>query len=243
VKHTFRCIVHDLAPGATVDLSPSDTHHLIRVARRSIGDDIEVIDAEGQLWGATIIAPGPPARVLVAGTPTAAPLTLPVRLWVGLADFGRLDTLVEKATELGVQSIAVISSARVRRVPEGEAFISRRARMIRVAQAAAKQSGRAAIPSIEGVVPFTAMLATPPVGTRVLVDPRGTVAIGQVLRQTAGPLEIIIGPDAGFESGELDTAAAARVEIARMGDAVLRTETAAIAAVVIAAESAGLLGT
>lgn len=243
MKHTFRCIVSDLGPGVTVDLSPSDTHHLIRVARRSIGDDIEVIDTDGQLWGATIVGLGPPARVLVAATPTQAPKGLPVRLWVGLADFGRLDTLVEKATELGVQTIAVISSARVRRVPDSDAFTSRRARMIRVAQAAAKQSGRAAIPAIEGVVPFSVMVATPSVGARVLVDPRGTAAIRQVLRQTTGPVEIIVGPDAGFESGELDIAAAAGVEIARMGDAVLRTETAAIAALVIAAELAGTLGT
>lgn len=243
MKHTFRCIVSDLAPGAPVELSPTDTHHLIRVARRSIGDDIEVIDADGRLWRAQIVDLGPPARVQVAQAPTPAPPSVPVRLWVGLADYGRLDTLVEKATELGVQAITLISSARVRRTPDPAAFTSRRARMVRVAEAAAKQSGRASIPAIGGIVAFVDMVAAEPAGTRVLVDPRGTVGLGDTLRHCAGPVELIIGPDAGFDPGELEVAAAADIRIARMGGAVLRTETAAITALVLAADAVGMLGT
>ena len=243
MKHTFRCIVSDLAPGATVELTSADTHHLIRVARRSVGDDIELIDAQGQLWSARLVELGPPARAQVALTPKPAPPTLPVRLWVGLADFGRLDTLVEKATELGVAAITVISSARVRRIPDREAFITRRARMVRVAEAAAKQSGRAVIPEIAGVTAFADAVATPAAGARVLIDPRGRAGLGELLREIGGPVDIIIGPDAGFDPTELELAASAGVQIARMGDAVLRTETAALAALVIAADGLGMLGT
>ena len=114
--------------------------------------------------------------------------------------------------------------------------------MVRVAEAAAKQSGRATIPRIAGVVTFDEILAAETSRPRTLVDPRGSIGLGQALARAPGPVDLIVGPDAGFAPDEIERAAHAGIMIARMGDAMLRTETAAIAALVIAAESGQTLG-
>ncbi len=242
VKHTYRYIVADVSPDAQIVLCEADSHHLTRVVRRSVGDEIELIDADGRLWPATIVAIEPCVHVRTGSSSREAPPSPPIGLYVGLADFGRLDTLVEKATEIGVARITLMATGRVRRLPDDGAVAARTARMTRVAQAAAKQSGRAVIPEIRGLLRFEDVLAEVDPASTVVVDPRGTLAVADVLSGLRPPLALIVGSDAGFDPGEIERASAVGIAIARMGDAVLRTETAGIVALTLAAAAHGYLG-
>lgn len=238
MRHTFRYVV-DAAPaeGDEIALSAGDSHHLARVVRRRAGDEVELIDADGATWTAVVVHTGPPAvvRVGAGGARPAAPAT--VTLYQGLAEWGRLDTVVEKAVELGVAEVVLFTSSRARRVPDAASWGRRRERLGRVAEAAARQSGRAPVPGVRGLVPFDLVPGEIPDGEGFLIDPRGDATLPAALRAYASRARtaLVVGPEAGFSADEVDTARSRGLAICRLGSTVLRAETAAIAAVTVAA--------
>ena len=235
--HRFRYVV-DSEPveGAAVVLGDADSHHLARVVRRRAGDAVEVIAPSGLLWPCAVDDPGPPAVLRVAGAPRPAPTAPPVHLWVGLCDAGRLDLIAEKAAELGALSLGVMSTARARRVPDAGAWAKRAERMARVAGAAARQSGRGTWPAPGPLIPFDHVLSQIVPEEGVILDPRATAPLAQVLgaRPHDAPVALLVGPDTGFSDDELDSAGRLGVASAGLGDGMLRTETAAIAALALA---------
>ncbi len=246
VRHTFRYLAPgEPRPGDRLHLGDDDAHHCRRVVRRAVGDAVELIDGAGGLWAATVVACDPDAVVVQVGDPRPAPAPAPVRLAVGLLDSGGLDLVVQKGAELGVSDLAVVHTARVRRAPDPAAWVRRKERLERVAAAAARQCGRAQLMRVHGLVPFAAIVADTPAAMGILIDPAGEEPLGRRLarvRPGDGPLTILVGPEAGFDRAEVDGAADAGWTVCGMGDAVLRAETAAIAAATLACAAAGALG-
>jgi 16S rRNA (uracil1498-N3)-methyltransferase len=243
LRHTFRYVVAGpVATGDEIPLAPDDAHHLARVVRRAVGDTIEVSDGDGGLWEARILALDP-VRVRV-GAAREAPPPAPVRLCIGLLDSGRLDLVAEKATELGVGECVVVESARLRRRPDAGAWSRRAARLERVVASAARQCGRARLMPVRGLVPFAAIVAETPAGTGFLIDPRGDTPLVSALREPGdrAPLTLAVGPEAGFAPDEVAAARAAGWRVCTLGPAVLRAETAAIAAAALALAAVGHLG-
>ena len=244
MRHTFRYAVAGTPEaGATVELTPPDSHHLARVVRRRTGDEIEVIDAVGRIWPAVVDHLGPPVRARLAAAPRPGPRAVPIDLFLGILDWGRLDIVVEKCTELGVDRITVFTSDRARRRVDQAAFERRLDRMGRLAEAAARQSGRGTRPDLRGLVPFSAMVDEALATQTFLVDAHGDDGLGESLR--ARPLlraAIVVGPDAGFSDGEVELARAHGIAVCRLGGATLRTETAALVATAVAADALGFLG-
>lgn len=238
MRHTFRYLVTEApSEGLEVALSEADTHHLARVVRRRAGDRVEVIDADGGLWPAVVVRTGPVAAVRIAAAGPRAAVPARVVLYQGLAEWGRLDTVVEKAVELGVSEVVLFTSSRARRVPDAASWGRRRERLARVAEAAARQSGRAPVPGVRGLVPFDLVPGEIPDGEGFLIDPRGDATLPAALRARAprARTALVVGPDAGFSAEEVDGARAEGLAICRLGATVLRAETAAIAAVTLAA--------
>jgi 16S rRNA (uracil1498-N3)-methyltransferase len=240
VRHTFRYLVDDPPEaGQELTLSPEDSHHLARVVRRRPGDEVELTDGAGRLWPAVVVAAGERATVRV-GAPRPAPPPPAVTLYLGLTEWGRVDMVVEKAAELGVREVALMTSERAKRVPGPAAWERRRERLARVAAAAARQSGQVWLPRLRGLVPFGDALAEVPPGEGCLIDPRGDAAISAVVGRS-GRAALLVGPQAGFSEAEVAHARAAGLAVCGLGPAVLRTETAAIAAVTLALAAAGRL--
>lgn len=238
MKHRFRYIVGACAPRELVTLTDEDAHHLTRVVRRGVGDAVEVLDAHGDVWDATVAETGDTVRLRLGDAPRLAPRRPRIELAIGLADWGRLDMVVEKATEIGVRAITVFRSARAGRVPDASAFGKRRDRMNRVVESAMRQSGHAHGPGIEGIERFEDVIAGDRDLRVVVVDPRGDVSLLEAVH-TAGSatVRLVIGPDAGLAEDEVAAARDAGCLLARLGESVLRAETAAVAAVSIAAEA------
>jgi len=235
--HRFRYVVaEEPAAAGRVLLGDADSHHLARVVRRRAGDEVEAIAPSGLIWPCAVVDPGPPAVLAVTGPPRTAPVVPPVDLWVGLCDAGRLDLVAEKAAELGVRSLGVMATARARRVPDARAWAKRAERMARVAEAAARQSGRGTWAAPGPLIPFDHVLSQIVPDQGVILDPRATAPLAQVMRERAhdAPVVLLVGPDTGFDDAELAAAAARGVACAGLGEGMLRTETAAIAAAVLA---------
>ncbi len=238
MRHVFRYRLEaEVTGGEEVVLDEDASHHLARVVRRRPGAAIELVDREGRIWPAEVLAPGPPTRARVGDLPRNLPDRPRARLFVGAAEAPRLDLVVEKATELGAREIAVFSSERADRVPRDRAWEKRRDRLERVAAAAALQAGWGVPPTVSGVLAFDDVLSTPAPGHGYLLDPEATTALDAALdRSPAGDAEVclVIGPPAGFSRGEVAAAAEAGLSVVRLGDGVLRTETAAIGALAVA---------
>ncbi len=245
MKHTFRYLLRDPAvAGATVALDRADAHHLTRVVRRRVGDPVEMIDPSGRVWPATVVQDGENAAVRLAAAPVEGPPPAPVVLYQGLTEWGRLDTLVEKCAEIGVPRIVFLVTARTRRPPDRDTWRRRRERMLRVAEAAARQSGRSRLPAVEGPVGVEEALAAGGTGDTVMLDPRGEEGLADVLARRDprdGPVRLLVGPDAGFSDEEVAAADRGGVPVCSLGPGTLRAETAGLVAVAVALTVAGAL--
>jgi 16S rRNA (uracil1498-N3)-methyltransferase len=237
VSHVFRYLVPESPPaGGRVELSDADTHHLVRVVRRGAGTPVELIDPDGVVWPATVVGTTPRAVAAVGAHPIRRPDPAPITICIGLCEWGRLDTAIEKCTELGIPRVIVFAGRRSTRVPDERAWDRRAERLGRVAEAAVRQSGQGRRPQIDGVWSVDRILSDA-TGSRVVVlDPRGTHALGPALRDVAPgePVMLVVGPDVGFDESELDVVRSAGAAVCHLGDTTLRVETAAIAAASIA---------
>ena len=239
-RHVYRCLVDEVAgPGSLVPISQEDARHLVRVVRRSDGDAIELIDADGMRWPAVIVREGAVVCARVTGPGTAAAAPLPIDVWLGAADWPRIEIAVQMATELGLSGLTLFASARAAPVRDWE---RRRARLDRVAIAAARQSGRGRPPAVGGLVPFADMVTSlvGAAGPVVVLDPRAEQTITDTLRgHTRATL--VVGGEAGLSDGELETLTAAGAVASLLGPGILRAETAAVTAIVAAATAMGAL--
>lgn len=237
MRHVFRYVVGaEPVEGRPVLLDDADAHHLARVVRRRAGDPVEVIAPSGAIWPCVVADPGPPATLEVVGAPRPPVPVPPVDLFVGLCDAGRLDLVAEKAAELGVRSLVVMSTARAKRVPDEAAWARRADRMARVAEAAARQSGRGTWPAPGPLVPFDHVLSQIVPEQGVILDPRAAAPLAEAVRARPShdALALMVGPDTGFDDAEVQAAAARGIQAASLGQGMLRAETAAIAGAAIA---------
>lgn len=156
----------------------------------------------------------------------------------GLLREQKMDIVIQKATELGVDEIQPLICARSVARPPG----SRQERWNRIAQEASEQSGRTYLPEITATLPFRSLTPTPALD--LALDERETDrGIGDVLAQTAPDVvRLLIGPEGGFSDEERAFLRFIGAVTVGFGPRVLRAETAAIAAVTSVALVWGDLG-
>jgi 16S rRNA (uracil1498-N3)-methyltransferase len=240
MRHVFRyAVAEDPGAGGDIALAPEDAHHLTRVVRRGPGDAVELIGPDGRIWPAVVVASRPVATVRATGAPREAPAPR-VALYQGLAEWNRIDVVVEKAVELGVGPVTLFTSERTRRVPGDDAWARRRERLDRVAGAAARQAGTAGVGRVRGLLAFDAIVAGIPAGEGFLIDPRGELTLPTAIADggASARVSLVVGPDAGFSGSEVARAREAGLAVCRLGPTVLRAETAAVAALAIASAPA-----
>jgi len=233
-----------LAPGARVTLAATATVHLRRVLRLEAGDAVTLFNGDGADY---------PSRIAAFGRGTAeaevtdrvaarAESPLAITLMQGIARTERMDLVVQKATELGVAAIVPIATARGVVRLDAATRARKRAHWQAIAVAACEQCGRARVPAVAEPRTLDAFLADPrPDGTRLLLSPDAQVSLGAVA-QGAASIALLIGPEGGLEETERLAAIAAGWRACRLGPRVLRSETAAIAAVAVLQSIGGDLG-
>lgn len=136
----------------------------------------------------------------------------------------RMDWVVEKATELGVTRLAPVATRFT--VARGAPV----ERWRRIALAAAKQCGRVRVPAVDAPRPLAAALAEPWPGLRVLAWEDEAAARLADLADRTPAVTVLVGPEGGFETGEVAAARAAGFATVRLGRRVLRADTAALVA-------------
>jgi 16S rRNA (uracil1498-N3)-methyltransferase len=231
--------VHADAPlqeGATLALPERAAVHVVRVLRMRAGDALVAFDGAGAEHDAEIVAVrGERVDVRIGAARAAAPESaLAVTLVQGVSRGERMDYTIQKATELGVHRIVpVLAERSVVRLDAAQA--ARKLEHWRgVAIAACEQCGRATVPEVLAPRRYDEHLATQAPGDtsviRLVLSPDGTHA-PRDLPEELDAVELLVGPEGGLSDDELRLALARGYAGLRLGPRILRTETAAAAAI------------
>lgn len=218
-----------------VVLSAEETRHLRDVLRLRQGDEAYVFDGEGREFACLLAeaggrGAGAVLEVKGRAEPPSPESPLELTLAAALLKGEKFDLVVQKATELGVSRIVPVitrrADVRLRDARDAEARV---ARWRRLALEAAKQSGRARVPSVETPAPFESLVsrAGP---LRVLFAERGGAPLGEVARGAAAEAVALVGPEGGWEAEELEGASGRGWKLVTLGGRTLRAETAAVVA-------------
>ena len=213
-----------LAEGGSFALGPAKSNYLVNVLRLSEGAQFKLFDDRSGEWLAELSRAHRKAAELRVLQPLRPREAVP-DLWLLFAPIkqGRIEWIVEKATELGVARIVpVITDRTIVRTVKLERL---RAHMIE----AAEQCERSALPALAEPVTLDRLLADWPAG-RLLLFANERGATGAIAHPA--PAAILIGPEGGFTDAE--AAAISAHQAARpisLGPRILRAETAAVAAI------------
>jgi 16S rRNA (uracil1498-N3)-methyltransferase len=223
--------------GERVALAPDDARKLVTVLRRQSGDRVQVVDGTGAAFAAQLDLDGKTVYAILGmpSAPGASEIGARIVLAQGIPKGQKMDFIVEKATELGVAAIVPLRSDRVTGERTGE---HKRERWQRIARSAAQQAGRSLVPHVEPVSDWGSLRATFTAYERVYLpwERAGAAPLRERFEREAAAASsvlIVVGPEGGFSTGEVEAAQAAGALPISLGSRILRTETAAL--VVLAA--------
>jgi len=221
-----------LENGTTMPLSAAGAYHVARVLRMREGAPLVVFDGSGNDYQAEIVAvQGDQVMVhLCQQTASATESPIKITLVQGVSRSERMDWALQKATELGVASIAPVLTARsVVRLDEKQAA-KKQAHWHGIVIGACEQSGRSRVPTVAAPVTLRHYFANVRKdGMRLVLSPS---APGSLTGISSLPpkVELLIGPEGGLDDDEVSAAQQAGFTPVRLGPRVLRTETAAVVA-------------
>jgi 16S rRNA (uracil1498-N3)-methyltransferase len=213
-----------------IKLPAEAAHHAAKVLRLRQGDEIILFDGSGGEYAAKLHEIDR-SQVIVnidRFISIDRESKLKVCLAQGLATGEKMDTIIQKAVELGVHRIQPLSTKKsVVRLTEERA--SRRSiHWQQVAIAACEQCGRTEIPAVSEVEEIDEWLQQPIVGPKLILSPTATIAITDI-EPPSSDVTLLIGPEAGFTKEELQQASDANFTAVKIGPRILRTETAGMA--------------
>ena len=210
-----------LETGEALRLPAGEAHHVLKVLRARTGDVLEVVDADRRLFAAELRG-GCEAAILEALE--AQGESVGVSLYQAVPKGGRMDLVVEKATEVGVTKIVPLVTRRGVVKPGGEKV----ERWCRVAQAAARQSLRLSVPEVTAPMPLAEAVRWSGEGGVLLHNDPALEALEDVVCSSAS---LFVGPEGGWSEEELGLAVDAGLALAQLGPYRLRSETAGMVAV------------
>ncbi|TGE06010.1 16S rRNA (uracil(1498)-N(3))-methyltransferase [Hymenobacter fodinae] len=225
MPHTF------YAPDLTTPvytLPEDESKHAVRVLRLTAGDAVELVDGRGGVYEATVeTADAKRCRLRVVQEHQVPRRPYTVHLAVApTKNLDRMEWLVEKATEIGVERFSFLRSAR------SERRELKLERLEKIAVSALKQSGQAWLPEFSELTDFAKFLPTI-AGEAAFIahlEEGDRTPLSQVAA-TGSTCCILIGPEGDFTPQEIEAAFAQGIRPVTLGSSRLRTETAALAAV------------
>jgi 16S rRNA (uracil1498-N3)-methyltransferase len=222
----------DNIAGRTAAITGDDAHHIARVLRMKAGDALSLCDGSGGEYDAVITSVSPEAVVCTLGEKRLGGVesVVSVTLLQCLPKTGKMETIVQKCTELGVFAVVPVASARCVVVPDKD-FEKKRARYSRVALEAAKQSRRALVPEVLPLVQLKQIDVQQFGLFLVAYEEESGRTLKQVLRAAPPPenIALLICPEGGLKESEVASLTKAVAVSVSLGKRILRTETAGMA--------------
>lgn len=225
-------IPQGLVSGATLVVTGQPAHHVRHVLRMRSGAALQVFDAQGHEHYAVLKAVGRSDIRIEIGDrlESIAEPRLRLTLAQGIARNDRMDFILQKAVELGVSRIQPLWLQRSQSRVSAERLLKRRRHWLGVVISACEQCGRASLPELLPPADYpTWISAGPERGACFMLQPDSehTLPGGD---PPAGSVILLVGPEGGLDVQEQSLARQAGFRGIRLGQRILRTETAALAA-------------
>ncbi len=222
--------------GSEMELDTDRSRYLTRVLRLRGGDSLLVFNGDGDEFRATMLVAGKNSATLRIDEKTVARTESPLRVHLvqGISRGERMDFVVQKATELGVKRITpVLTDYGVVKLDARRAG-KRRDHWQKVAASACEQCGRVRLPLVDAPLSLKDWFGEAPanVDTQLILKPGAESPLSAV---AAPPTKVcmLIGPEGGFSDSEYEDAGIAGFRPVAIGPRILRTETAAVAAIAV----------
>ncbi|MBQ8719753.1 MAG: 16S rRNA (uracil(1498)-N(3))-methyltransferase [Clostridia bacterium] len=215
----------------TITILPPDAHHIARSLRMAVGDKITVSDNTGVDYECELVEIRDEyaiCRTLSASHSDAEP-PIDITLYMAYPKSDKLETVVQKAVELGATAIVPFESSRCIKRPKEDREEKRCARLQRIATEAAKQCGRSRLPRVERTHSFGAAISAAAKSDLALFCYEGGgESIRQLIEGASGAktVSVIVGSEGGFSPEEAALAREAGLSFATLGRRILRCETA-----------------
>ena len=222
-----------LRSDTSFELEPGPSQHLSRVLRMKPGDSIILFDGTGGQYPAIISALG--RKCVVAITADLDPVEresgLCLHLGIAISRGERMDWVVQKATELGVNTITPLRSERTEVRLSGERAGKKLRHWQQIATSACEQCGRNRLPNIQPAQDLAQWISGVEADTRLVLHHRASSA--QTDATSPSSIALLVGPEGGLSPEEITAAEQAQFSSLQLGPRVLRTETAPLAAIAI----------
>ena len=218
----------------TVCVVGTDVNHMKNVLRMKVGEDVAISNGvDGQTYYCKVAVLDAESITLSIEEIVEGDAELPSQVYIfqGLPKADKMELIIQKNVELGVHTIVPVATKRCVVKLDDKKAKSKIQRWQQIAEAAAKQSKRAVIPTISDVMSFKeALNFVKDFDIKVIpYEHAENMAKTKEILQKVKPgqkIAIFIGPEGGFEESEVDTALTAGVEPITLGKRILRTETA-----------------
>jgi len=224
-------VLDDLAEGRDVTLSDAQAHYAIHVMRLTVGDNMNVFNGRDGEWLAQISTATKKACQLQIVS-QSRPQKSESDVWLAFAPIkrARIDLIAEKATELGASVLWPIFTQHT----NAERVNIERLRATAIE--AAEQCERLSVPDVRAPTSISTLMTQWPVQRRLLVldeTGQGAPIISTLANVASQPCGFLVGPEGGFAAAELDGLSQLPfVTRIGLGPRILRSETAALAALV-----------
>lgn len=219
-----------LACGRIIDLEEAPSRHLSKALRMEAGRELIVFDGQGGEYQAIIHEVGKKVtrvKLLVHdGIERESPLF--THLAIGISRGDKMDWVLQKATELGINEITPLFCERTEVRLSGIRLDKKQQQWHKILQSCCEQCQRNTVPTLNTAISFEKFINEPPNGLNFVLHHRSEKPLGDYKPPTSCGL--LIGPEGGLSIKEIELAQNANFEPLRIGPRVMRTETAPLAA-------------
>ncbi|MBR2612798.1 MAG: 16S rRNA (uracil(1498)-N(3))-methyltransferase [Clostridia bacterium] len=213
-------------------ITGEDSFHIARALRMAVGDVLTVCDSDGCEYDGTlekirddVCAVRLENRRSAKGEPPVF-----ITLYMAYPKGDKLETVIQKAVELGASRIVPFESSRCIKRPKADKVEEKTRRLAKIATEAAKQCGRGRLPEVCRPMTYTEMLAHAKEDDLALFcyEGEGTKNIRAILEEAHSPktISVIVGSEGGFSPEEASAAQACGMIMTGLGERILRCETA-----------------
>ena len=231
--------------GNIILLSKEESRHIAKSLRLRAGTEIELFDGKGTVFGAVILEVGRRVKVRLNHCLGRGDIQAkPVRVLQGMLKGKKMDTLVQKCTELGAASFHPFTSGRCQVRADKTQNNRRQERWQRITIAACKQCLRNQPLLLQETVPFAELLELDGLDSHPLRllfwEEEKEVRLSDLPPfDQFDSVHLLLGPEGGFSKEEVQLAGAGGWKAVSLGERILRAETATLSALSIAQYLAG----